>query len=76
LKETVQYGEILDMKAQDEKTAVGQGDKEELEKFKVALIKVLKDTKYQESVRPAMQKGARTQSWKNTATKWIEDMEK
>jgi tetratricopeptide (TPR) repeat protein len=76
LKETVQYGEILDMKAQDEKTPVGQWDKEELEKFKVALIKVLKDTKYQESVRPAMQKWARTQSWKNTATKWIEDMEK
>ena len=76
LKETVQYGEILDMKAQDEKTPVGQWDKEELEKFKVALIKVLKDTKYQESVRPEMMKWARTQSWKNTATKWIEDFEK
>lgn len=76
LKETVKFGEILDMKAQNEKTPVGQWDKEELEKFKVALIKVLKDTKYQESIRPEMMKWARTQSWANTAKGWIEDFEK
>jgi len=76
LKETVQFGEILDMKAQDEKTPVGQWDKAELEKFKVALIKVLKDPEYQESIRPEMQKWARTQSWGATASKWIEDFQK
>lgn len=75
LKETVQFGEILDMKAQNEKTPVGQWDKEELEKFKIALIKVLKDPEYQESVRPAMMAWARTQSWAATASKWIKDFE-
>lgn len=75
LKETVQFGEILDMKAQDEKTPVGQWDKEELEKFKVALIKVLKDPEYQESIRLKMMTWARTQSWANTAGSWIEDFE-
>lgn len=70
LKETVQFGEILTMKAQNEKTPVGQWDKEELEKFKVALIKVLKDPDYQESVRPKMMAWARTQSWNNTAMGW------
>lgn len=76
LKETVQFGEILTMKAQNEKTPVGQWDKEELEKFKVALIKVLKDPDYQESIRPQMMTWARTQSWASTASKWIEDFEK
>jgi len=75
LKETVKYGEILDMKAQDEKTPIGQWDKEELEKFKASLIKVLKDPEYQESVRPEMQKWARTQSWANTAKGWDEDFQ-
>jgi hypothetical protein len=70
LKETVQFGEILTMKAQNEKTPVGQWDKEELEKFKVALIKVLKDPDYQESIRPQMMTWARTQSWANTAICW------
>ena len=70
LKETVKFGEILDMKAQNEKTPVGQWDKEELEKFKTALIKVLGDSEYQESVRPAMMTWARTQSWNNTAMGW------
>lgn len=76
LKETVKYGEILDMKAQDEKTPVGQWDKEELQKFKLALIKVLKDPDYQESIRKDMMTWARTQSWENTAKGWIEDFEK
>lgn len=75
LKETVQFGEILNMKAQDEKTPVGQWDKEELEKFKTALIKVLKDPDYQESIRPQMMDWARTQSWASTAYKWIKDFE-
>ena len=70
LKETVKFGEILDMKAQNEETPVGQWDKEELEKFKTALIKVLGDSEYQESVRPAMMTWARTQSWNNTAMGW------
>lgn len=73
LKETVKYGEILDMKAQDEKTPVGEWDKDELNKFKESLIKVLKDPDYQESVRPEMMKWARTQSWLNTARGWDED---
>lgn len=76
LKETVKFGEILDMKAQDEKTPVGQWDKEELQKFKTALIKVLKDPEYQESIRKDMMAWARTQSWSATATGWIQDFEK
>jgi len=76
LDETVQHGAKLAMKAQDEKTPVGQWDKNELEEFKNELIRVLKDTKYQEKVRPDMMKWARTEmSWKNTATKWIKELE-
>lgn len=76
LKETVKYGEILDMKAQDEKTPVGQWDKEELEKFKTALIKVLKDPEYQESIRPEMMAEMRKHSWEKVAKQWIVDFEK
>lgn len=75
LKETVKYGEILDMKAQSEKTPVGEWDEEELNKFKDSLIKVLKDPGYQEAVRPEMMKWARTQSWLNTARGWVKDFE-
>lgn len=76
LKETVQFGEILDMKAQDEHTPVGEWDTEELDKFKAALIKVLKDSAYQASVRPKMMEWARTKmTWRITAEAWDADFQ-
>lgn len=76
LKETVKFGEILEMSPHDENTPVGEWNKEELEKFKQALIKVLKDPEYQESIRLQMMTWARTQSWAATATGWIKDFER
>lgn len=74
LKETVQYGAILDMKAQDEKTPVGQWDPEELEKFKIALIDMLKHPEKQEAIRKDMMDWARSNmSWEKTAKQWDED---
>lgn len=74
LDETVQYGVKLPMKAQDEKTPVGQWADNELEEFGDALIDMLKDTKKQESIRPEMTKWAREEmSWNKTATSWVED---
>lgn len=75
LKETVKYGTILDMKAQDENTPVGQWDKEELDKFKEALIDMLKHPEKQESIRKEMMEWARTQSWAMRAKEWIGDFE-
>jgi glycosyltransferase involved in cell wall biosynthesis/Flp pilus assembly protein TadD len=73
LDETVQYGVKIPMKAQDEKTPVGQWADDELEEFKKALIDMLKHPEKQEKIRPAMQKWAREQSWQSVAKQWIGD---
>jgi glycosyltransferase involved in cell wall biosynthesis len=74
LDETVQFGTKLSMKAQDEKTPVGQWSDGELDEFKDALIDMLSHPEKQEEIRPAMMKWAREEmTWKSTATKWVKD---
>lgn len=76
LDETVQHGVKLPMKAQDEKTPVGQWADNELDEFKEALIDMLKHPEKQEAIRPKMMKWAREEmSWEKTAKQWVGDFE-
>lgn len=70
LKETVKYGEIISMKAQDEDTPVGQWDQEDVEKYKKALIKMLLYPEKQARLRKDMMAYGRSQSWQNVAQGW------
>lgn len=77
LDETVQYGVKLPMKAQDEKTPVGEWSEGELDEFKKELIDMLSHPEKQEAIRPAMMKWAREEmSWAKTAKGWYEDFSK
>lgn len=71
LDETVQYGTKLPMKQVSEIT-VGDGNREFLDKFKKALIDMLKNPD-QEKIRPEMMKWARTVSWAEIARGWDAD---
>lgn len=74
LNETVQFGTKIDMKQQDEKTPVGKWDKKDLEKFKVALIDMLKNPEKQEKIREEMMAWSRkNQSWSAVASQWIKE---
>lgn len=74
LDETVQYGIKIPMQAMDEDTPAGKWNRDDIEKFKKALIDMLKHPEKQEKTRPAMQKWARQQSWSNVAKSWTETM--
>lgn len=74
LRETVRYGAILPMAAQDEDTPVGHWDKESVEQYKIALIDMLKLPKEQEQIRPEMMHWARKQSWASVARAWDSEM--
>lgn len=75
LEETVQFGVKLPMKAQKEGVQLGKGDMKFLETFQAELISMLKDPKRQASIRPAMMKWAKTQSWRKVAQQWVNVIE-
>lgn len=74
LNETIQYG--VKMPMLDDK-GVGVWNEEIAEKYKDALIDMLKDTKKQESIRKEMIPWAKKQySWTKVAQSWAEEFEK
>lgn len=74
LDETVQYGIKIPMQAMDEDTPAGKWNRDDIEKFKKALIDMLKHPEKQEKIRPEMMSWAREQSWANVAKSWTETM--
>jgi glycosyltransferase involved in cell wall biosynthesis len=64
LDETIQFGH---------KQELGEFSKEDLEKYKEALIWWLQHPEEQEKIRPKMMEWARTKSWQSTAEGWNED---
>lgn len=69
LDETVQYGVKI-------KNSTGEEiyDPEKQEEFRTALVKALKDTKWQEEIRPEMMKWARDKfTWETVAKQWSEE---
>lgn len=66
LDETIQFGH---------KQSLGEFDKDDLEKYKQALIWWLQHPEEQEKVRPEMMAWAKTVSWLKTANGWVEDFE-
>lgn len=63
LEETIQYGVKMNLPEWNDKTK---------EEYKSHLIHMLKDTKYQDSIRQVMMQGAREKfSWTKVAEQWI-----
>lgn len=75
LDETVQFGVKLKMQEQKEGAQIGLGDTKFLNQFRSELIKMLKNEKLQETIRPRMMKWARSQSWDKIARQWVLDIE-
>jgi glycosyltransferase involved in cell wall biosynthesis len=74
LNETVQHGIKLDMKAQDERTQIGDWDEADLNNFKQALLDMLTNHDKQQAIRQDMMKWSRkNQSWKAVAKQWIKE---
>lgn len=74
LDETVQYGVKIPMQAMDEETPAGKWNRDDIEKFKNALIDMLNNPKKQDEIRPEMMEWARQQSWSNVAKSWTREM--
>lgn len=73
LKETVKYGTRLPMKEADSKSHVGSWTRDELEKYKEALIDALKHSEKANEIRTEMMAWAReNMSWAATAKSWSE----
>jgi len=72
LGETVQYG----IKVHNP-TGEDMYDPEKQKEFRIALVGALKDTKWQEDIRPEMMKWAREKfTWENTAKQWDEEFKR
>lgn len=74
LEETVQFGTKLTMKQMDEHTPVGQWNKEDLNAFKEALIKELKNPMSDADRQKMMDWSRKNQSWAAVATQWSGEM--
>lgn len=75
LDETVQFGVKLPMAEQKEGAGIGLSDTKFLNQFRTELIKMLKNEKLQEAIRPRMMKWARSQSWDKIARQWVNDIQ-
>lgn len=75
LAETVQYGTRIHMTAQDENTPVVHWDKDNVLKYKKALIHMLKHPEKQEKIRKDMMSWARrVPTWASVAQQWTDEM--
>jgi len=75
LDETVQFGIKVPMSQMAEDTPVGKWNKQEIERYKQALIEMLQKPALQEKIRPEMMRWGREQSWAKVAEQWNEQMQ-